>query len=231
MIASSPLSRIDSYAEIRSHFDWHWQQGRALLLLCVASDGPLPALVQGFDAAGSSVHVRCAELVWDKGPNVPYAVIGSSPSGANFLASGWMTALAGTADCFVLSLPEWIDVSQSRDSYRSPAPDGHFLHFSATDPHLNDVVCRVHNISQGGLAVEWEHDQPPELGGITDTAILQARHNKVHLGSLRVAHISPLGSGCIIGLDFIQDIPRKFDALVLDVQRAECGDQPDPHTA
>jgi hypothetical protein len=134
-----------------------------------------------------------------------------------------MGALPGAPDRFVLSFPQWIDVSQSRESYRCLAPVGHFLHFSAADPHLNDLVCRVHNISQGGLAVEWHHDLgvPLELNSVTDTAILHARHNKVHLGSLRVAHISPLERGCIIGLDFEQAIPRSFDALVQDAQRAE----------
>ena len=222
MITSSLLTYIDSLTEIQSHFDWHRQQGQPLLLMCAVSEGPLPAMVRGFDAAHANVHVRCVEMPsLDDDCNVAYAVIGQSPSGANFLASGRMTTLAGTTDCFALSLPVWIDVSQSRDNYRCPAPFGHFLHFSATDPHLNDVVCRVHNISLGGLAVEWEHDQPPELCSVTDTAILKARHIKVQLGKMRVAHIRALAQGCIIGLYFEQDVPRSFNALVLDVQRTE----------
>lgn len=224
MFPAPLLSSIDSCTEIRSYFDWHRHQKRALLLICAASDAPLPALVQCMDTAHTRVEVLCTGLrAVDSGSTVPYAVIGSSPSGANFLASGQMQAMPGSSDCFALSFPLWIDVSQSRDSYRCLAPSGHFLHFSATDPHLNDVISRVHNISLGGLAVEWElsHGPVPKIGSVTETAILHARDNKVHLGSLRVAHISTFGRNRIVGLHFEQAIPRSFDAMVLDAQRAE----------
>ena len=92
MIDSSLLSQIDSPTEIRKHFDWHRQHGRSLLLMCAASDGPLPAIVQDFDAALATVHVQCVELPsLGDDCNVPYAVIGQSPGGANFLASTFLT--------------------------------------------------------------------------------------------------------------------------------------------
>jgi hypothetical protein len=224
MFLTPLLSSIESSAEIRSYFDWHKNQKRALLLLSAASDGPSPAFVQSIDPPNTRVEVMCTGMrAVGANSNVPYAVIGSSPSGANFLASGQMHAIAGTSDCFSLSFPQWIDVSQSRDSYRCLAPGGHFLHFCSVDPHLNDVICRVHNISLGGLAVEWalNNGPAPELGSVIDNTILHARENKVHLGSLRVAHISPLGRNCLVGLHFEQDTPRSFDAMVLDAQRAE----------
>ena len=224
MLSIPLLSTIDSHAEIRSYFAWHRQQKRALWLMFAASDGPLPALVQGFDAAQSSVEVLCTGLhALADDSNVPYAVIGSSPSGAHFLASRQITVLAGTCDSFSLSFPSWIDVSQSRDSYRCRAPSGHFLHFSATDPHLNDRVCRVHDISLGGMAVEWEQGLglPPDQGSITETALFNAGKHRVQLGRMRVAHIRALDQGWIIGLYFEQEKPRSFDPLVLDAQRAE----------
>jgi hypothetical protein len=224
MSPSTLLSKIESSYEIRRHFEWHLQQQRALLLLCAANDGPLPALVQGFDLARTTVQVLCTGLLaCGTDSNLPYAVIGSRLDGANFLASGRMTSIAGTSDCFALSLPQWIDVSQSRESYRCLAPFEHFLRFSSTDPHLNDIVCRVHDISLGGLAVEWEprHGLPLEVSSVTDNAILHARNNNVQLGSLRVAHVSQIAHSYIIGLDFVKDIPRTFNAVVLDVQRAE----------
>jgi hypothetical protein len=84
-------------------------------------------------------------------------------------------------------------------------------------------VCRVQNISQGGLAVLWERcadNPPPAQGSLTETAILQSHDHRVQLGKLRVAHITLRKSGYFIGLGFEQVAPGAFDSLVLDVQRA-----------
>lgn len=90
------------------------------------------------------------------------------------------------------------------------------------DPHLNDIICKVKNVSLGGLAVEWQLNAGgPSFtaGAQTEDAILQSRDNQVHLGKLRVAHITYKPDSCFIGLTFDRGIPKEFDSLVLDVQR------------
>jgi hypothetical protein len=178
-----------------------------------------------FEPADAGFQVVCSGVsnvrvdAWES-----YAVIGTTPSGANFLASGQMCAVAGVPDAFRLSLPSSIDVSQSRGSDRCALPAGHFLHFCAQDPHLNDVVCRVQNISRGGLAVMWERcadNPPPVQHSLTEIAILQSTSHRVHLGKLRVAHITSRKGGYAVGLNFEQDAPSAFASLVQDMQRTK----------
>jgi hypothetical protein len=219
----SLLYQVKTPQEIRAYFDWHSQQRVPLLLLSICSEGPASATLLGSDDECVTLDVRCTGLSeLSMGTNVAYAVIGSTRSGANFLASGQMGPKAGTKDCFQLSFPQWIDVSQSRDSFRCRTPGGHSLRFSTLDLHLNDVVCRVENVSLGGVAVEWGCSDgcPPALNGVTEEAMLQTRDSVVPLGRLRVAHVTPQGKGCVIGLDFEQRVPREFCSLVLDAQRS-----------
>ena len=223
MNSSELLTQVTSPVEIRRHIDWHHQQDIPLLLMCGAGGGHRPARISNFGATNSAIHVVCGGVHdFKQDADISYAVIGTTPKGANFLASGQMWADAGVQDGFKLSLPSCIDVSQSRGSDRCAAPAGHFLHFCALDPHLNDVVCRVQNISRGGLAVEWERcadSPPPEQGSMTDAAILQSSDHRVQLGQLRVAHITSRKGVYSIGLNFENGAPSEFDSLVLDVQR------------
>jgi hypothetical protein len=220
---STLLSKIDSRGEIRKYLDWHHEQCVPLRLMFESSDGHLPAYVVGIHEASGTMDVVCMGVRGiDTHSPVSYAVIGSNAAGARFLASGQMSLNPAERDCLKLSFPQWLDVSQSRDCYRCVAPSGHFLHFSSVDPHLNDVVCRVRDVSLGGLSVDWEPNSaaPSFAAGVqTDDAILQSRENRVHLGKLRVAHITEEGDSCVIGLTFDQSVPRAFGSLVLDVQR------------
>lgn len=224
MKPSALLTQVTATEEINRHLDWHYQQRIPLLLMCGAGGGHNPAPIVGFDNAGSAIHVVCSGMRdFKPGGTESYAAIGTTASGANFLASGQIWALAGVQDGFKLGMPSCIDVSQSRDSERCPTPAGHFLHFCALDPHLNDVVCRVQNISQGGLAVLWERcadNPPPAQGSLTDTTILQSHDHRVQLGKLRVAHITSRKGGYFIGLRFEKTAPSAFGSLVLDVQRS-----------
>ncbi|MFM2051006.1 MAG: hypothetical protein RL682_1497 [Pseudomonadota bacterium] len=218
-----PLSKIDYPREIFSYFDWHRQQRIPLLLMSKCNDKPVSAMVVGIDGGDGALEVVCAGMgEVHHGGEVAYAAIGSTSGGANFLASGQMRAKPGTTDNFNLSFPQWIDVSQSRDSFRCSAQERHFLHFSSVDPHLNDIICRVENVSLGGLAVEWDDrcGDMPLLNNLTEAGILQWRDNKVHLGKLRVAHITPRAQNYLIGLNFEYVVPKDFGALVLDAQRA-----------
>lgn len=217
-----PLSKIDYPREILAYFDWHRQQRIPLLIMSKCSDRPVSAMLIGVDGNGGELEVVCTGMGEVRhGDEVAYAAIGSTSSGANFLASGHMHAKPGTTDCFTLSFPQWIDISQSRDSFRCSAQEQHFLHFSSVDPHLNDIVCRVENISLGGLAVEWDDlcGDMPLLNNLTEAGILQWGDNKVHLGKLRVAHITPHAQSCMIGLNFEYVVPKEFGAMVLDAQR------------
>jgi hypothetical protein len=224
MNSSALLTQVTAPEEIRSHLHWHHQQGIPLLLMCGAGEGHRPARIVDFDTADNTVQVVCSGARdFSAERNASYAAIGTTASGANFLASGPLWAVAGVQDGFKLGMPSCIDVSQSRDSERCPAPAGHFVHFCALDPHLNDVVCRVQNISRGGLAVLWEKcadNPPPVQGSLTDAAILQSDDHRVQLGKLRVAHTTARKAGYFIGLRFEQDAPTAFGSLVLDVQRA-----------
>jgi hypothetical protein len=224
MTPSALLSQITNPSQIRAYFDWHLQQGVYLMLMIASTDAHTLARLTGFEAADGSLQVVCTGVrdVTVRSAT-PYALIGSTSSGANFLASGTMRARAGTSDCFTLTFPAWIDVSQARDCYRSPAPAGHFLHFSSSDPHLNDIVCRVQNVSLGGLAVEWDlrdSNDAPGLHKITEDAILHSGDNRISLGKLRVAHITKIGHQIQLGLTFERDAPRKFGSLVLEAQRS-----------
>ncbi len=218
------LTQVTAPEEIRTYLDWHQKQGVPLLLMCGAGDGHRPARIVNFEPADGGIQVVCSGVsnvrvdAWES-----YAVIGTTPSGANFLASGQMCAVAGVPDAFRLSLPSSIDVSQSRGSDRCPLPAGHFLHFCAHDPHLNDVVCRVQNISRGGLAVMWERcadNPPPAQGSLTDAALLQSGDHSVHLGKLRVAHVTSRRGGYAIGLKIEMAAPSAFDALVREAQHS-----------
>jgi hypothetical protein len=219
---STLLSKIDSRHEIRHYLDWHYAQCAPLRLMFESSDGHLPAYVKGFDEAAGTIDVMCMGVQGIRpGTWVSYAVIGATASGARFLASGQMSAGAAECDSLTLSFPQWLDVSQSRDCHRCVAPSGHFLHFSSTEPHLNDIICRVRDVSLEGLSVDWvpEGQLSFAVGAQTDDAILQSQDNLVHLGKLRVTHITHRASHYTIGLTFDQSVPKAFGSLVLDVQR------------
>jgi hypothetical protein len=216
------LSKIDSRHEIRQYLDWHYEQCVPLRLMFESSDGHLPAYVKGFDDAAGTIDVMCMDVQdTPVHAKVSYAVIGSTATGARFLASGQM--LAGAAECesLRLSFPQWLNVSQSRDCYRCVAPSGHFLYFSAGEPHLNDICCRVRDVSLEGLSVDWEPEGQLSfaVGAQTDNAILQSQGNLVHLGKLRVTHITHRASHYTIGLTFDQRAPKPFGLFVLNVQR------------
>lgn len=219
---STLLSKIDSRHEIRQYLDWHYEQCVPLRLMFESSDGHLPAYVKGFDEAAGTLDVMCMGMQ-DISPRakVSYAVIGSTAAGARFLASGQMSAGSAECDSLTLSFPQWLDVSQSRDCYRCVAPSGHFLHFSSVEPHLNDIICRVRDVSLEGLSVDWEPEwqRSFRVGAQTEDAILQSQDNLVHLGKLRVTHITHRASHFTIGLTFDQSAPKAFGSLVLDVQR------------
>ena len=219
------LSKIDSHHDIRQYLNWHHEQCVPLRLMFESSDGHLPAYVKGFDEAAGTIDVMCRGVQDIRSRlKVSYAVIGATASGARFLASGQMRVNLAQDDSLIFSFPQWLDVSQSRDCYRCVAPSGHFLHFSSTEPHLNDIICRVRDISLEGLSVDWEPEGQVffAVGAQTDEAILQSQDNLVHLGKLRVTHITHRASHYTIGLTFDQNAPKAFGSLVLDVQRAQC---------
>ena len=224
MTPSSLLSKIDSPFEVRRYLGWHVEQRVPLRLMFGLNEGHFPAYVVGFDEAAGTMDAVCMGVPdIQSNAAVSYAAIGSTASGARFLASGQISADAADRDSFKLSLPRWLDVSQSRDCYRCEAPAGHFLHFSSPDPHLNDIICKVKNVSLGGLAVEWEpHAGTPSFseGSQSDDAVLQVRERPIHLGKLRVAHMTHEASRCAIGLTFDRGAPQEFGSLVLAIQRA-----------
>jgi hypothetical protein len=224
MSSPLPLPKIDYPREIRAYFDWHRQQRIPLLLMSKYIDKPVSAMLVDVDGDGGDIEVVCTGMYEVRhGSDVAYAAIGSTSGGANFLASGQMRAKPGTTDCFTLSFPEWIDISQSRDSFRCSAQERHSLHFSSVDPHLNDIICHVENVSLGGLAVKWDDrcGDMPLLNSLTEAGILQCKDNKVHLGKLRVAHITPHAQGHLIGLNFEYVMPKEFGALVLQAHNAQ----------
>lgn len=224
MSFASPITTINHAPEICRYFEWHLRERRALFLIGGAGNGPLPAFVHEVDVVSARVEVTCTGLhIKGASTVVPCAVIGSSPSGASFLASSHLRGVEGTSDCFSLLFPTWIDVSQSRDSYRSLAPGGHYLHLSRENSQNEVAVCRVHNLSLGGLAVEWEpgYGSAPPVGSIVEGPVLRAKGSEIQMGRLRVVHISPKGHNSLIGFQFEQKVPRSFDLLVLDAQRAE----------
>jgi hypothetical protein len=224
MSSPLPLPKIDYPREIRAYFDWHRQQRIPLLLMSKYIDKPVSAMLVDVDGDGGDIEVVCTGMYEVRhGSDVAYAAIGSTSGGANFLASGQMRAKPGTTDCFTLSFPEWIDISQSRDSFRCSAQERHSLHFSSVDPHLNDIICHVENVSLGGLAVKWDDGcgDMPLLNSLTEAGILQWKDNKVHLGKLRVAHVTPHAQGHLIGLNFEYVMPKEFGALVLQAHNAQ----------
>jgi hypothetical protein len=192
------------------------------VLLMASCDGHVRGKVTSLDSDGLIVVCTGVGDV-EQGHSQAYSLIGTTAKGANFLASGKMQPYSGSTDCFKLSFPDYIEISQSRDCHRSPAPAAHFLHFSSLDPHLNDIVCQVKNVSLGGLAVVWESEgnrTTPIPGSITDDVILVAGESQIQLGKLRVAHITHRKRHVVLGLKFEREVPRQYGSLVLNTQRS-----------
>jgi hypothetical protein len=226
MTPSDLLSHVTDPDVIRDHLTWHEKQDLSVVLLMASCDSHVHAKVKGLDTDGSGLTVVCTGFGGvAPGHTKPYSLIGTTAKGANFMASGKMQPCSGSVDCFKLSLPECIEIAQSRDCHRTPAPAGHFLHFSASDPHLNDIVCKVKNVSLGGLAVVWdgrEHCKPPMPGGIADDALLVGGGGTIQLGRLRVAHAVPRKHHVLLGLKFESQVPGEYGKLVLNAQRSQC---------
>jgi hypothetical protein len=218
------LSRVTDPNVIRDHFSWHEKMGLSLVLLMASRDGHVRVKLNGMDADGTGlIVVGTGTGDVSQGRSKAYSLVGTTPNGANFLASGTAQPQYGSSDCFRLSFPDCIEVSQSRDCYRSPAPAALSLHFSSTDPHLNDVVCRVKNVSLSGLAVEWEagdNSSVPEAGTSLHGVILVAGDSQIQLRSLRIAHATRRRHHAVLGLMFEREVPRQYGALVLDAQRS-----------
>jgi hypothetical protein len=211
--------------DILAHFDWHLQSRVPLLLISICSKAPASAILLDCEDSCKTIHVLCTGLGgFSSTKNVAYSAIGTTRGGASFLASGQMWAEANNHECFNLSFPKWIDVLQSRDSFRCPAPAGHFVRFNTRGANPAQVVCRVENMSLGGVSVEWEAKAgtPPALNDFTEVAILETYDNTLSLGRLRVAHITPRAWGFVVGLGFTNHAPNEFSRLVLDAQRATC---------
>lgn len=223
MSPSTPLSTVDSTTEVRRYLAWHLENLVPMLLMVDSNSRHVPAYLDEFDEVTGTMTVACMGLGdIDTSSRVSYAVIGSSPCGARFLASGQVLANAAKCDGFKVSVPKCVGVSQSRECYRYAPPEGHFLHFSSPDPHLNDIICRVRDVSLGGLAVVWEvHGDDPSfsVGAETDFAILRTKNARVDMGRLRVVHITHQGRSCRIGMRFEGGAPRDFISIVLDAQR------------
>jgi hypothetical protein len=95
---------------------------------------------------------------------------------------------------FRLTFPKWVDVSQSRDSFRCPAPPGCFLHLSASNPR------RI-------------------LNALSDYAILMARSSEIHLGKLRIVHLTPVGGHAVVGCAIVTNARSSLDAVAMYAQR------------
>jgi hypothetical protein len=218
-------TQVSHPRDILAHFDWHLQSRVPLLLISICSKAPASAILLDCDDSCKNIHVLCTGLAGiNSTKDVAYSAIGSTRGGASFLASGQMRAEANNDECFNLSFPKWIDVLQSRDSFRCPAPAGHFVRLNTPGSNPKHVVCRVENLSLGGLSVEWDAKagSPPAPNGITEDAILETFDNTLSLGRLRVAHITPRAWGFVVGLGFAGHPPNEFSRLVLDAQRATC---------
>ena len=224
MNTTSLLSKVNARSEVRSYLEWHCQNRVPLHLLSGSHEGHLSAYVTAFDDASKTIRIVCLGMPdTHRRSNLSYAVIGCSPSGARFLASGEMSAESGETDNFTLSFPQWLDVSQARDCYRCATPAGYAVHFTSLEPHLNDQTCQIRNISLEGMAVVWDNTWPAptfSVGDDTEPAILQAKDGPIPLGRLRVAHITQKSDHLLVGLTFKRVVPHAFVALALDIQRA-----------
>jgi hypothetical protein len=223
MSPSELLSQVTDPNVIRDHFDWHVKQGLAVVLMMASGDGDsyVRARLTGFDSDDMTAVCTGVRGVV-KGQSLAYTLIGTTAKGANFLASGTMQPYSGTVDCFKLSFPEALDISQSRDSYRCPAPTSHFLHFKPTDAHLSNVVCKVQNLSLGGLAVEWNINGNPSVplpGTIAQNVTLVTSDDSILLGNLCIAHATRRKNHVVLGMKFERDVPRQYGSLVLNAQR------------
>jgi hypothetical protein len=224
MTPSELLSQVTDPIEIRGYLDWHKKQGLDVVLMMASSDSHVRARLTGCEADGTGLIAVCtgvsgAEQSYSKA----YSMVGTTAKGATFLASGEIKRVSGTADCFKLSFPDRIDISQSRDSYRCPAPASTFLHFSSSETHQNELVCKVHNLSLGGLAVEWggaDNRTAPQPGTFSDHAILVASDSSFVLGKLRIAHVTHRQRCMVVGLKFERGAPRQYGSLVLNAQRS-----------
>jgi hypothetical protein len=225
MNPSNLLTTVEAPFFVREHLTWLKNRQSSVQLIVESLDRPISAKI--IDVSDTTIVAVCSELPTQLGHvKAAYSMIGMLANGSSFLACGEVDLDPERGHQFRLTLPRWIDVSQSRNSLRCRAPAGHFIHLSSADPHLHDIVCKVRDISLGGIAFEFESKSPcgnPDFNrnSITDYAIFKARSSEIQLGKLRVAHVTKEGKNFIIGCTFLSSAPRQFDFIVMDVQRAK----------
>ena len=122
-----------------------------------------------------------------------YALVGKLCNGASFLACGELDPATDQSSRFRLTFPKWTDVSQSSDSFRCPAASGHFVHLSASNPR------RI-------------------LNALSDYAILMTRSSEIHLGKLRIVHVTPVGGHAVVGCAIVTNARSSLDAVAMYVQ-------------
>lgn len=224
MTTPDPLTKVDSPSQVQSYLEWHLFNRLPVFLLHRSLPKQLPAYIVGFDEKRKTINLSClgaGEIEINANDN--YAILGTSKNGSNFLASGQMVANPADGTELQLSFPHWLDVSQSRDSFRSPPASGESLHFSSLRGKKVDMTCRVRNVSMGGLAIEWDlANGAPDFsrGLVIETADLRSKKESIEISTLRVAHITKTTDCYLIGLCLVGTQPRAFNQLVLNAQRA-----------
>lgn len=219
--ATSLLSKIESPRAIRELLDLHLHSRAPVHLIVAGRDEPVLAKIAALRP--NHVDLECTLAPGGcHGPWAAYSLIGELRNGSSFLACGEIDPTAEQPSGFKLKFPTSLDVSQSRESFRCQAPSGYFVHLSAPEPHLNDIVCKLHDISLDGLAFEWPgtcDDARHLLSASSDYAILMARSDEIHLGKLRIVHMTPMDDQTVVGCAIVTNARLSLDAVVMNVQR------------
>jgi hypothetical protein len=221
MNPSTHLTKIEAPSTIREYLEIQRKRKAPVHLIIEGHESPMQGNIIAVRV--NSLEIECPDMqINQHNLRRGYSLVGSLQNGSSFLVCGEIDFDTDKHNVFELTFPKWVDVAQSRESFRCPAPSGHFVHLTSPDRHLNDIVCKLHDISSDGIAFEWSASNgfPSILNSISDYAILRARSNEVHLGSLRVVHITVVNDLIIVGCTFVTNAPKQLDAIVMNAQRA-----------
>jgi extracellular factor (EF) 3-hydroxypalmitic acid methyl ester biosynthesis protein len=77
------------------------------------------------------------------------------------------------------------------------------------------LSCELYDVSQNGVAFEWQGDRTPELGSEIDELVVQFDEYEAYRGLARVSSVRRLGNTIVVGVSLIDTLMNIEDVLHL----------------
>jgi hypothetical protein len=216
------LTKLDSSVGIYLNFVWHMQHKIPLKLLISGVEGYVLAYVTVIDKTESLIEVKCPDFTIPTEKLTQYAAVGMTPNGSSFLASGKLFLSSARPEVLFLAIPSWIDVSQSRETYRTTVGTRLSVCIRAPLSRTSDIFYPVLDISLGGIGCFVGSDDligPPNEGDTMVGVKLRVSEDILDIGRMRCAHVTRVDNGYCVGFQFFETVPNSFERIVLDSQR------------